>query len=130
MKSKFFCPHCKDVLNPEEYIVLLAKNASNQEALIKLSPRVANYHVQYPPKFVWKKGENLEISCPSCKNSLKVFSENNRAKVLMEDAEGKYNVIFSTEIGEHVTYVVTPMEVKAYGPDAKQEKDLWQYFTW
>lgn len=102
------------------------KNTKNEETLIYVSPELGNYDVLVSKHFTWAKGEALEVSCPYCKRSLLLSPGSTRAKILFKDNDGIKQVIFSTIIGERLTYVIEKGGVVSYGKDAHDERDVWE----
>lgn len=133
MKKEFVCPHCGGLLSDQDAVYLNISNERiGEKGKIILSKELGNYEVKKSPLLGWNNGDQLTISCIHQKCILNLAHDPKKAVVGMEE-DGKHSrIVFSTVIGDHLTYKIEEdAHVTCYGAANSEEgKNLWNQFTW
>lgn len=117
--NDFLCPKCGEHIRVGDQIIFKVKNSRKQTALLLLNPQIGNYSSVKHPSFEIKTGEYLEFFCPLCNASLRSDIDQNLARVLLRNEEGKnFDVYFSQIAGEHSTYETDGESIHSAGEDA------------
>lgn len=125
MEINYLCPYCNGYLNVEDNIVFSTRTKKNDLGLLLLHPELGNYTVNKHGSFNYDEGETLEFHCPMCHKNLTAYSQDNLAKVLMEDEKGFiYEILFSKVAGEKSTYKTIGENVEIYGKDSGRYIDF------
>jgi hypothetical protein len=117
MKTKFFCPHCRSVLNPGLRIIL-AVRLGEMRGLILLSPQPGNYHYVCDESFRSRMriGDEVDFSCPICKSDLTSPVSEKLVEIVIKTPDQKTKIArFSRVCGEHATFVCNGQRVEDYG---------------
>jgi hypothetical protein len=121
MKSKFVCPHCQGVLNPNLKILLVA-TYKRRRGMLLMSPQPGNYKVLCDDSLqdVLEVGKPVAFSCPLCAEDL-AATGNPKFVRLEKHTPGQSvrRVEFSRIYGTHATFIIDETEVTAYGEDAE-----------
>jgi len=121
---RYRCPHCKAILNPGTKVIMRIRRG-RKAALILLSPKVGNYSVILPDNFPLKKGERTNLQCPVCHADLTSPVNKQFGEILRDRPDGGFDRVgFHRVYGEHVTFVVSKGEVRAYGKDVEEYRNI------
>jgi len=116
--TNFICPHCKGHLRVSNSIIFLTKTTKGKSGLVLISPELGDYSVKmHPTMNNFEEGEVVNFICPICYENLDAEEyDNNLAKIIMQEEDGKESIIvFSKIVGEKCTYQVTEGGVKPFG---------------
>ena len=133
MKKKFLCPHCGGLLSDQNGVHLNVVNGRiDQKGKIILSKELGNYEVKKSPLLGWQNGDQLTVSCIHKKCVLNLVNDSKKAAVVLQEDGKTSRIVFSTVIGDHLTYKIEKdAHVTHYGKANPNEgKDLWSQFTW
>jgi uncharacterized protein YbaR (Trm112 family) len=106
MKWTYSCPHCHEILNPDETVTLVAEQ-DDRRFLAGLHPEPGNYHMHLPPDVEMPAGTRWEFSCPVCRKTLTTDQSEDLCALDMHSAGDSHRVYFSRVAGEQATFVVT-----------------------
>ena len=106
MRWTYSCPHCREVLNPDETVMLVAE-LEGRRFLTGLHPEPGNYHMHLPPNVDMPAGTRWEFSCPVCREPLTTELSQDLCALDMHMAGDSHRVYFSRVAGEQATFVVT-----------------------
>ncbi|MGD9994552.1 MAG: hypothetical protein AB7S69_14735 [Salinivirgaceae bacterium] len=131
MESTFICPECRNSINVNDDIVLIAKNDLGQKGIVMLHTTLGNYESKFSSDFTILEGDKVKLLCPICHHSLSHVKNQNLAKFIMINEEGKeYYIIFSQIYGEKCTCKIEEKEVKErYGEHLNRYTDP-EWFLW
>jgi hypothetical protein len=121
MNCDYICPKCHGHLKVKNSIIFLTKNSKGDSALVLLNPEVGNYNFHIHSSVEITEGEHTNFVCPICYENLNTDDlDNNLAKVIRIDSEGKKSdIIFSQIKGEECTFIVSDNTFEAYGDHTK-----------
>ncbi|MEJ2583071.1 MAG: hypothetical protein P8127_15785 [Acidobacteriota bacterium] len=106
MRWKYSCPHCEAPLNPDEKVVLRAKNG-DRTFLAGLHSQPGNYEVELPPGETMERGTRWDFICPQCDASLVSELSDDLCAVNVISPGETHRVYFSRVAGEEATFVVS-----------------------
>jgi hypothetical protein len=106
MHWTYSCPHCHEILNPDNTVTLVAEH-EDRRFLAGLHPEPGNYHMHLPPDVEMPVGTRWEFSCPVCRRSLTTELSEDLCALDMHTAGATHRVYFSRVAGEQATFVVT-----------------------
>jgi hypothetical protein len=106
MNWTYSCPHCHEILNPDETVTLVAE-LEDRRFLAGLHPEPGNYHMHLPPDVEMPVGTRWEFSCPLCREALTTELSDDLCAIDMHSAGDSHRVYFSRVAGEQATFVVT-----------------------
>lgn len=125
MAINYLCPYCNGYINIGDNIVFSARSQDNTMGLIFLHPELGNYSVEKHQSFNFTEGEKLEFFCSICHKNLTSWTQENLAKVILEDEKGNiFEILFSKVAGEKSTYKTIGENVEVYGEHAKRYLDF------
>lgn len=119
-QNKFFCPHCRALLNVKGDVIFSAESSSGTKGLLYLSHELGNYTMEKDGDFKLHKGETLKLFCPVCRTSMsKKTPHANLARITMQDTVGKvYDIYISAIVGEQCTYKISGTHKNRFGKDS------------
>ncbi len=122
MRTQYHCPHCKNTLSIGQDIILTAKNKKGQAGLVVLHTELGNYSSKKSEDLQISPGEEVDLFCPLCNNSIDYKHKTNYAN-LTRVAEDESLVIFSKIYGQKRTFKVEGKKVNSYGEHALKYTD-------
>jgi len=121
---QYVCTGCKSNLVVDGKITMGVHNAMNgTRGILRASPIIGDYSISTSPTLKTKLGDRLNVLCPCC--GLMLNSDDSHwGKILLRRAQKEYYVLFSTIIGENVTYKLghKSQRPQVFGPDAEKVK--------
>jgi len=105
MSWTYSCPHCAQVLNPDETVILIGY-INRQEVLVGFHPQPGNYTAYLPPGVELQHGTSYDFFCPLCRTNLESQSHENLCELVIWYGHERRRLLFSRNAGEHATYVV------------------------
>ena len=105
MSWTYSCPHCGQVLNPDETVILIG-NIDRQDVLIGFHPQPGNYTVYLPPGVDLQYGHAADFFCPLCRTNLESQTHENFCELVIWQGQQRRRLMFSRIAGEHATYIV------------------------
>lgn len=118
MQRKYFCPHCRGLLNPGTKVIFVIEHGGDR-GLLLLSPEVGDYAVVLAESFPIEPGTRNDFSCPICHHDLKSPANDNLVEILCRLPDGgEAKIDFSRVAGEHATFVCGPRGVRSFGEHA------------
>jgi hypothetical protein len=106
MHWTYCCPHCREILNPDQTVILVAE-LEDRRFLAGLHPEPGNYHMHLPPDVEMPAGTRWDFSCPVCRESLTTDLSEDLCALDMRTGGQPHRVYFSRVAGEQATFVVT-----------------------
>lgn len=115
--KNYICPKCGGYLSIDDEIIFLTKNNKGDSAIVLLSTEIGDYSFRKNGSVNFAEGDHVNFICPICYENLNAEEyDNNLAKVIMKDEEGKEsNIVFSKILGEKATYSIHDKGVEAFG---------------
>lgn len=113
----YLCPHegCGALLNPNNKIILMARNDKRQQGLILLSPKEGDYSVIMEEGLI-AEGEAVDLRCPVCGRSLNYPKDKAFAHVWQRQGDSMSLIVFSRIKGEQATFKVRPDgQIRSFG---------------
>jgi uncharacterized protein YbaR (Trm112 family) len=131
MKATFICPECRNSINVNDDIVLIAKNEFGQKGIVMLHTTLGNYQSKFSTDFTIIEGDIVEFLCPVCHHNLSNLKNNKLAQFIQTDENNKESyIVFSQIYGEKCTCKVMDKEVKeSYGDYLGKFTDP-EWFLW
>jgi hypothetical protein len=133
MKTRFFCPHCRGVLNPTAELVLTARVGS-VGGLIFFNPEPGSYRYQCDESLhsCLKEGDEVDFFCPICGADLVSPSAATLVEIVIKTPEQKTKVArFSRVCGEHATFVSDGEVVQSFGQHSARYQGIdFSSFEW
>jgi len=129
MKTHFHCPHCNAYLRIRENIIFKVRTEDHKMGILLLNPELGNYSYISSPDLKFKKGEQIEFLCPVCCENLAArdINKNLVSIIMIDENNKKYNVYFSSIVGEQTTFKIEKDNVvEKFGEDSSAYLD---YFT-
>ena len=129
MKTHFHCPHCNAYLRIREDIIFKIQTKDHKMGILLLNPELGDYSYTSSPDLKFEKGEQLVFMCPVCCENLAAGEINKKlvSIIMIDENKEKYNVYFSSIVGEHTTFKIEKANVvEKYGEDSSAYLD---YFT-
>lgn len=131
MKWTYSCPDCGAILNPQDAIILVARNG-NQVWLVGLHPEPGRYEIFVPPGVDVVPGERWTFSCPVCTTELTTDFADTLCTVNIHTDDEDHRVFFSRIAGDQATFIVSTdgirsthgKDVEAYAQETAQMKYL------
>lgn len=119
MRNRYICPKCRNNINIENNIILIAKNEFDQKGIVMLHTELGNYSTKFSSDFTIIEGDKVKFLCPVCHTSLSNLKNDCLASFNIIDENKKESVlIFSQIYGEKCTYIIEDMAVKkSFGED-------------
>lgn len=114
MSWGYTCPHCHDVLNREDTIMLYATRGGEM-IVMGLHPMPGNYGVSLPGGYELEPGSRWDFSCPSCRESLVSDLNPDLCCLDMVTKDVRHRVYFSRVAGEHATFVIGAEDIERHG---------------
>ena len=112
MKAKYLCSHCKQPINVDKDIVLVAKNEMGNEGLVFLHTELGNYTSKFCSSLNITEGDLVSFSCPICHHNLTNKNHESLAQFTLIDDDGKkFTINISKIYGEKCTYKVEEQKV-------------------
>jgi len=110
----YSCPHCGQVLNPDETVILIG-HIDRQDVLIGFHPQPGNYTVYLPPGVDLQYGRAADFFCPLCRTNLESQTHESFCELVIWQGQQRRRIMFSRIAGEHATYILReePAEKKA-----------------
>ena len=105
MSWTYSCPHCGQILNPDETVILIA-HVDRRDVLIGFHPQPGNYTIYLPQGVDLKWGVGIDFYCPLCRTNLESRSHENFCELVIWQGRARRRILFSRIAGEHATYVV------------------------
>ena len=118
MSWTYSCPHCHAMLNPDETIVLIARQGS-ERLLVGFHPKPGNYKVYMPPGVEVEEGSRWDFFCPVCQRDLVSELADELCAVDITTEHESHRVFFSRVAGTKATFVVS-----AEGLQGQHGKDV------
>jgi hypothetical protein len=120
MSLRYYCPHCKGLLNPGTKVIFVIEKAPNR-GLLLLSPELGDYAVVLAESFPIVPGAINRFSCPICHHELSSPTNQKLVEILSRNTDGsEARVAFSRVAGEHATFVRGPSGVESFGEHAER----------
>ena len=119
MRWSYTCPHCRNILNRDETIMLNATR-DEEQILIGFHPMPGNYRFSVPPGVEIAPGSRWEFSCPSCQRSLVSDLSPDLCGIDMVTKNVRHRVYFSPVAGEHATFVIAGEGIERHGEHAER----------
>ncbi len=131
MKATYFCPECRNSINVNEDIVLIAKNDLGQKGIVMLHTKLGNYESKVSSDFSILEGDKVKFLCPICHHNLSHLKNDEMAHFIMKDENKKESyIIFSQIYGEKCTCKVVDKKVsESYGDYLGKFTDP-EWFLW
>ena len=125
MKDNYFCPVCKNQLNVDENIVLIAFAKNSVKGLVFLHTELGNYKSMINSNFAVEENEIVEFLCPYCHSNIEYHSTKTNlvSLVRINEYHKEAVVIFSKIYGEKCTYVIEDKKLRTYGEHAVRYSD-------
>ncbi|MBI9067853.1 MAG: hypothetical protein JEZ09_11215 [Salinivirgaceae bacterium] len=119
MKNRYICPKCRNNINIENNIVLIAKNEFDQKGIIMLQTKFGDYSTKFSSDFTIIEGDKVKFLCPVCHANLSNLKNDCLASFNIIDQSKKESLlVFSQIYGEKCTYVIEDKVVKkSFGDD-------------
>ena len=122
--STYCCPYCYTHLNVHGFIVLSFKREQGKNGIILMNDQLGDYSSHLNSNVKFEKGEKAHFHCPSCSKSLEFKQNQNMARIIKIDENGReQTVIFSAIFGEESTYLISEERQLTYGEHAMKFLD-------
>ena len=120
MHWTYSCPHCHEVLNPGDSIVLLAEQGERQ-FLAGFHPQPGIYEVYLPAEVEAVPGVRWAFFCPLCRQALTTEISEDLCALDVHTGGEAHRIYFSRVVGEQATFVITAEGLlKDYGVHTDQ----------
>ncbi len=120
MAWTYSCPHCGNVVNPDETVILLAILGESQ-MLVGLHPQPGNYTTYLPPGVQINVGDKWNFYCPLCRADLTDQEYNDLCALILHEGKTGRRVLFSKISGQRATYLIKDEQLdEIHGEDAKK----------
>jgi hypothetical protein len=133
MRTRFFCPHCRAVLNPGVDFVLTAR-MGEVSGLMVFNAEPGSYRFQCDESLAkcLKEGDEVDFFCPICSANLVSPSAGTLVEIVIKTPDQKTKLArFSRICGEHATFVSDGEVVETYGKHSKRYRDIdFSSFEW
>ena len=120
MSNRFFCPHCKGLLNPGTKVIFVIEREANR-GLLLLSPELGDYARVLVESFKLEPGVVYDFQCPICHHALTSPVLDNLVEIICRHPDGtEARVDFSRVGGENATFVRGPRGLRSFGEHAER----------
>lgn len=119
MAWTYSCPHCGNVVNPDETVTLIGI-LGEEQMLVGFHPKPGNYTTYLPPGVQVNVGERWSFYCPLCRADLTAEEYDNLVALILHDGAIGRRVLFSKIFGQRATYLIKDQQLdEIHGDDAK-----------
>jgi hypothetical protein len=125
MGRRYYCPHCRKLLNPGTKVIFLVENGPELE-LVLLSAKLGDYSVVASRSMKLLDGAIYTFRCPLCRADLTSNIDDKLVELLSrsDDDDSPVRVSFSRIHGEHATFLMADDGVDRFGEHADRYANL------
>lgn len=122
--NRYYCPHCKALLNPGTKVIFVIGHGGKR-GLLLLSPEFGDYAVVLAESIPIEEGRLYYFQCPVCHLDLTSSVNQNLVEIVCREPTGTQALVdFSRVAGEHATFVRGPGGVRAFGEHATRYESV------
>ena len=116
--NRYYCPHCKALLNPGTKVVFVIGHGGKR-GLLLLSPELGDYAVVMAESIPIEQGRLYYFQCPVCHLDLTSSVDQNLVEIVCHEPDGTRSLVdFSRVAGEHATFVISAEGIETHGEHA------------